>query len=865
MFGLVSFKENHGYRNSSRSVPLKAIDIQVSIHGFIANVQSVLHYFNDGDNNTETEFVFPLNTDSAVYKFEAEIDGRTIVADVCDKSQAIMIYKDAVSSGHTAMYMAEDDEAGDVFRLRLGNLPAKAAAKLTFAYVQELELNADQTGTFTLPSVLNPRYIPDCTPAEGSNGEESQEEDQETTIFQSDVDVAYFSDFSITLNAEIAGGENMKVFENKLEFDVFSGAMEKAMTSTKQLKHGSDFLLLLYYKGFNSPRAIIEKGNKDEQNAFMSSDVMMVNFSPEFKDIETEIPCEFVFIIDRSGSMHGDRINKAKEALLLLLKSLPVDCLFNVVSFGSVFSFLFPKSQQYNEENLEEALNLQKKMDADMGGTEIYKPLEEVFRTKPINSYARQIFLLTDGEVSNVSKIVDLVRRQKNTRVFTFGIGYGCSSDLVTKVARASQGKATFVRDNERLQSKIMSALKCSLQSALTDVSLSWSLPKCCTVINSPEEVSGVFQGEKLILYAIISGEIPEDYSCGTSLKMVGKAGKKSVEFSVDFDLSKSRDTTDNSYPLHRLAAKTKLSEMEINRSDKGIMVALSTALNVTCKYTAFVGVDKTKRETQSRGQDKDSSCKTEVSESLDDDSSLKLSDLDLSMTKSSSLPGLGRRFANFCASLLPSRSKKTKTRKSSHTRSKERKFYCISGRPYEMKCAGFIDGRSTLSAGPQSSYVSSCMNSGSISNNLHGDLSMRAAQVDATMCSGSFSDDFQDESEEDCASLSDLRRDLDLRKDEAPSRMIQLIERQKFNGSWSLDDCLSQILNKPLDEMKNSSVIKDTDVWATALAIAFLRKEFSAQKNEWEMIEQKAMKWLKTKDMEGKDIVQEAVTFLSA
>ena len=42
------------------------------------------------------------------------------------------------------------------------------------------------------------------------------------------------------------------------------------------------------------------------------------------------------------GSMDGDRIEKAKETLLLLLKSLPVNCIFNIVSFGSTYSFLFP-------------------------------------------------------------------------------------------------------------------------------------------------------------------------------------------------------------------------------------------------------------------------------------------------------------------------------------------------------------------------------------------------------------------------------------------------------------------------------------------------------------------------------------------
>ena len=51
-------------------------------------------------------------------------------------------------------------------------------------------------------------------------------------------------------------------------------------------------------------------------------------------------------------------------------------------------------------------------------------------------------------------------------------------------------------------------------------------------------------------------------------------------------------------------------------------------------------------------------------------------------------------------------------------------------------------------------------------------------------------------------------------------------------------------------------------DVWVTAIVIAF---EYEQQKAEWNMIEEKALQWLKTKDLEGKDVIQEASVFLSS
>ena len=68
-------------------MPLKDINIVSHIHGFIAHVETTYVYENEGDDPIEAIFVFPMDDSSAVYKFEAVIEGRLIVGEVQSKEQ----------------------------------------------------------------------------------------------------------------------------------------------------------------------------------------------------------------------------------------------------------------------------------------------------------------------------------------------------------------------------------------------------------------------------------------------------------------------------------------------------------------------------------------------------------------------------------------------------------------------------------------------------------------------------------------------------------------------------------------------------------------------------------------------------------
>jgi hypothetical protein len=74
--------------------------------------------------------------------------------------------------------------------------------------------------------------------------------------------------------------------------------------------------------------------------------------------------------------MSGSPIKEAKEVMKIFFQSLPEGVKFNIQLFGDKFKMLSEKSLDYSNENLKLARNYIDKIDADLGNTELYKPLE---------------------------------------------------------------------------------------------------------------------------------------------------------------------------------------------------------------------------------------------------------------------------------------------------------------------------------------------------------------------------------------------------------------------------------------------------------------------------------------------------------
>lgn len=267
---------------------------------------------------------------------------------------------------------------------------------------------------FSLPTVLKPRYTPQGSvdPLAPISSEGTQVEKGHAPAVSS---------FSLKITNP-TGISSVTSPTHGINTADKGGLIE--VTLKEQGPLDKDLVVLISYNEPHTPHATVENG-REGTNELLSNPAVMLDFFPKFTSLQAA--CEFVFVVDRSGSMSGAYINSAKETLVLFLKSIPPGCYFNIIGFGSRYEHLFPKSVPYNQTNLDKAMKLAQTMQANLGGTELLQPLNFVFGQKLLPGLSRQVFVLTDGSVGNTQACID--ETKKNSHVARLDISYSMRSN----------------------------------------------------------------------------------------------------------------------------------------------------------------------------------------------------------------------------------------------------------------------------------------------------------------------------------------------------------------------------------------------------------------------------------------------------
>ncbi len=169
-------------------------------------------------------------------------------------------------------------------------------------------------------------------------------------------------------------------------------------------------------------------------------------------------PINLALVIDRSGSMHGDRIAKAMEAAVMAVNTLSSQDTLSVVIYDDVVDVIVPAAKLSNKTQV---ISQIRERLTSRGGTALFAGVSRgIAETSKFldKAHVNRIILLSDGQAntgpSSTSELAELgkLAGRKGIAITTMGIGDGYNEDLMAAIAQYSDGNHVFVQNTNSLE-----------------------------------------------------------------------------------------------------------------------------------------------------------------------------------------------------------------------------------------------------------------------------------------------------------------------------------------------------------------------------------------------------------------------------
>jgi len=445
----------------------RSLKVQTTVQDQVAVTSVEQVFYNTTGQRLEGYFMFPIPKGSVIKDFRMEINGVMMQAEMMDATKARQIYEDIVRRMKDPALLEYSGQ--DLFRLRIFPIEPNSEKRISITYT---ELLTKDNGTYEYLFPLNTKKY-SAAPLQN-------------VLIQVDVQASaplktlYSPTHEIDINRK-----DDRTAKIVYESNAVSPDMDfRLYGSTATSMLGTSFLT---YK---------EQGSE----GFFFADI-----SPGFIDEKVVMAKDVTLVLDVSGSMVGEKMDQARNALRFCVENLNPGDRFELIRFSTEAQALFGKRMPYTGETKKEALDFITGLKA-IGGTNMDDAFRLALKEPPAGDRPSMIIFITDGkptigetdEERLLKKIGGL--NTGNQRIFTFGVGYDLNTKLLDKLTDATHGYRTYVMPEEDIEVKVSDFFTKVSSPVLSDVTVRFAdEPNEFKIF--PKAIPDLFRGSSITLF----------------------------------------------------------------------------------------------------------------------------------------------------------------------------------------------------------------------------------------------------------------------------------------------------------------------------------------------------------------------------
>lgn len=432
------------------SALLKSVQLNGKLEGLLLTMVVRQRYVNDTSDTIEATYTFPAGWGSNLMGFSVELNGKRMQAMALAKKKAEAKYEEAIEDGDTPV-MLEKSPLG-LYTANLGNLKTGEEAVIEIEYAQLLRFEKGRV-RITVPTVIGERY--------GDSTGDGHIASHQTV--DSDLLVEYPFTASLDILGQMSLGTiacpshqvNMMSIEGGTRLHLEKGGLldRDFIVTIEDLKGESFF------------------SASEDDGAY----AVVASFCPKLADTQPE-PLALKVLIDCSGSMEGDSIEQAQEAMHELILRLTEKDMVSYSKFGSnvvhTSTQLEKCTPSYLKNTLAKAVH---ETEADLGGTELHSALASTFKIgfADVASKGCDLLLITDGDIWGIEEVVKKAKKSKH-RIFAIGVGSAPAESLLRDLSEQTGGACELVTPTESIADAVLRMMN-RIQSARTSsITIKW-------------------------------------------------------------------------------------------------------------------------------------------------------------------------------------------------------------------------------------------------------------------------------------------------------------------------------------------------------------------------------------------------------